>query len=236
MEEKKDTPNGYQAIYNRMEDFQWSEQEGVADLIKAWISAKEEMGSIVELDCTNPHFGNRFASLEATLAKINPVFAKHGLALIQFPTGSHLVNILVHTSGQQMRCRYAMAPTKRDPQALGSALTYARRYCAQAIAGVSGGQDDDAEASMRGDNSSSSGGNGGNTSDRHLKIEEVAQKFIKSANWKNAKEYGNALEKNWDSLMKGAKNLNERKSLAQLLNDHKSQLGGSTIATAGGDL
>ena len=77
MEEKKDTPNGYQAIYNRMEDFQWSEQEGVADLIKAWIAAKEEMGSIVELDCTNPHFGNRFASLEATLAKINPVFAKH---------------------------------------------------------------------------------------------------------------------------------------------------------------
>ena len=207
--------------YNRMEDFQFSE-EGIADLIKAWIAAKEEMGSIVELDCTNPHFGNRFASLEATL--------------IQFPTGSHLVNILVHTSGQQMRCRYAMAPTKRDPQALGSALTYARRYCAQAIAGVSGGQDDDAEASMRGDNSSNSGDNGGNTNDRHLKIEEVAQKFIKSANWKNAKEYGNALEKNWDSLMKGAKNLNERKSLAQLLNDHKSQLGGSTTAPAGGDL
>ena len=220
--------------YNRMEDFQFSE-EGIADLIKAWIAAKEEMGSIVELDCTNPHFGNRFASLEATLAKINPVFAKHGLALIQFPTGSHLVNILVHTTGQQMRCRYAMAPTKRDPQALGSALTYARRYCAQAIAGVSGGQDDDAEASMQGGNSSDSSDGNSSTSDRHLKIEEVAQKFIKSANWKNAKEYGNALEKNWDSLMKGAKNLNERKSLAQLLNNHKSALGG-TATPAGGDL
>ena len=89
---------------------------------------------------------------------------------------------------------------------------------------------------MRGDNSSGSSGGSSSTSDRHLKIEEVAQKFIKSANWKNAKEYGNALEKNWDSLMKGAKNLNERKSLAQLLNDHKSKLGGSTTATAGGDL
>ena len=89
---------------------------------------------------------------------------------------------------------------------------------------------------MGGDNSSKGGGNSGNTNDRHLKIEEVAQKFIKSASWKNAKEYGNALEKNWDSLMKGAKNLNERKSLAQLLNDHKSQLGGSTNAPAGGDL
>ena len=200
-------------------------------LVKSWLSAKEEMGSIVELDSTNPHFGNRFASLEATLQKINPIFAKHKLALMQFPTGTHLVNVLMHESGQQMTCSYEMAPVKRDPQALGSALTYARRYCAQAISGVSGGQDDDAEAGMKDIPENSDGGNS-NVSDRHLKIEEAAEKFIKSANWKNSKEYSNALEKNWDSLMKAAKNLNERKCLAQLLNDHKGNIGGSSKASS----
>jgi len=230
MEEKeRDIPLHMDAGNHGILNFSFSQDCSL--LVKAWLEAKEEMGSIVELDATNPHFGNRFASLESTLQKINPIFTKHKLALMQFPTGSHLVNALIHESGQQMICSYEMAPVKRDPQALGSALTYARRYCAQAIAGVSGGVDDDAEAGMKDIPVDGNTGNA-NISDRHLKIEEAAEKFIKSASWKNAKEYSSALEKNWDSLMKSAKNLNERKSLAQLLNDHKAKLGGSTSKTS----
>ena len=203
-----DEYTGDQGIF---EDVKFSEK--ISNLVKAWITAKLEMGEVIPYDAINPHFKNRFASLEATVQKINPIFGKHKLALFQLPTGSHLVNILAHDSGEWMSCRYAMAPTKRDPQMLGSALTYARRYCAQSLAGVCGGQDDDAEAAMG--EAKSGGGSSGPTP------ESISDKFIKSKDWGSYAEYSGELESSWDDLMKGTKNLNERKKLADVLNKHK---------------
>ena len=37
--------------------------------------------NVIEHDSRNPHYKNRFASLEATLTKINPTFAEFGLVL-----------------------------------------------------------------------------------------------------------------------------------------------------------
>ena len=58
MEEKKDTPNGYQAIYNRMEDFQWSEQEGVADLIEIAVEKGRKKNNNLKLGICGEHGGD----------------------------------------------------------------------------------------------------------------------------------------------------------------------------------
>ncbi len=59
--------------------------------------------------------------------------------------------ILMHTSGQWL-CGVLLLPmTKQDPQAAGSAITYARRYALQSIAGVPS-EDDDGNKASQGQN------------------------------------------------------------------------------------
>ena len=129
------------------EDIQMSEK--TSDLMQAWIKAKIELGSVVKKEGVNPHFRNsKYATLDATLQRGEPVLARHGLGILQMPTDNRLVNLLFHESGQWISFRYRMAPVKNDSQALGSALTYSRRYCFQSICMLSGGDDDDGEAAM----------------------------------------------------------------------------------------
>ena len=186
-------------------------------LTEAWIAAKAKMGNVCEYDARNPHYKNRFASLEATLTKINPVFSEHGLALSQWPSGNQLINRLEHTSGQWLMSAYDISAVKKDPQQMGSAITYARRYCAQAIAGICGGEDDDAEIATHSEEGLSSVSIGG----PKQKPEDIFQEFIETV---SDGEYVEELEKQWDSLMKRTNTLSHRKKLASLLNAKKTTL------------
>lgn len=185
-------------------------------LTAAWIKAKGEMGNVCEYDSKNPHFKNRFASLEATLTKINPVFSKHGLALSQWPSGNQLINRLEHESGQWIMSAYDISAIKKDPQQMGSAITYARRYCAQAIAGICGGEDDDAEMAMDHGvaNSASIGG-------PRQKPEDIYEEFLESVSEENFVEELNA---QWDDLMRRTNKLADRKKLASLLGAKRNSI------------
>jgi uncharacterized protein (DUF3820 family) len=59
-----------------------------------------------------------------------------------------LVTTLLHSSGQWVRGVYPVNPIKNDPQAIGSAITYARRYALASIVGVVAEEDDDGEMAM----------------------------------------------------------------------------------------
>ena len=181
-------------------------------LTKALIAAKSEMGNVIEYDSKNPHYKNRFASLEATLTKINPTFNKYGLNLSHWPAGNQLISRLEHISGQWMMSSYDLSAIKKDPQQMGSALTYARRYCAQAIAGLCGGEDDDAEmVNMPSAASSSSSMAVGGPKQTP---EDIFAEFVEST---NVDEYEKILEENWDELMRRVNKLSDRKKLASLL-------------------
>jgi hypothetical protein len=54
----------------------------------------------------------------------------------------------MHTSGEWLKGRLPLLPVKADPQAQGSAITYARRYSLSAIVGLCTEEDDDAEQAM----------------------------------------------------------------------------------------
>jgi ERF superfamily len=58
-----------------------------------------------------------------------------------------LVTTLSHLSGEYIKSVLPLNPVKNDPQSMGAAITYARRYALAAIAGVCP-SDDDAESAM----------------------------------------------------------------------------------------
>lgn len=101
-------------------------------------------------DSTNPHFKSKFASLAAVKEAVIPVLNKHGLSLAQFPKAGDgtagCVNFLLHHSGQWTEEECLLPLDKNNAQGAGSAITYARRYSLQGIAGVVAEEDDDANA------------------------------------------------------------------------------------------
>lgn len=127
---------------------------GLDKLAPAYVAAWGELPAVVAKDASNPHFGNDYATLEATLKLIKPVFAKHGLALLQssgrIADGNiDVVSLLLHSSGQQIALTTQMPlGGKLTSQAAGSATTYGKRYMAKGIAGLAD-SDDDGEAASQ---------------------------------------------------------------------------------------
>lgn len=120
---------------------------------KALADAQGELTNI-GFDAANPHFKSRYATLAAVLSAIRPILSKHKLAFSQLPTTNAdgsvtLYTQLTHESGQWQRCDFPVKGARGNgPQDMGSALTYARRYCACAIVGVAGEEDDDGNAAQ----------------------------------------------------------------------------------------
>jgi hypothetical protein len=94
-----------------------------------------------------------YADLTDVSAAVLPLLGKHGLSFTAFPTlnaaGAFVLRYhLLHVSGERETGEYPL-PTG-NPQAIGSAITYARRYCLCAVTGVSPDDDDDAAAAVAG--------------------------------------------------------------------------------------
>lgn len=127
--------------------------DGFTSLATALVKAQSEFRD-PSMDATNPHFRSRFVSLKGVLDAVRPALHKHGIALVQEidfdGERSFVRTILLHTSGQSVESRCPILTSKpNDPQAMGSAITYARRYSVAAICGVApSDEDDDGEAAV----------------------------------------------------------------------------------------
>ena len=102
----------------------------------------------------NPHFKNRYADLASVFDALRGPFSKNGIAVTQTTEVREgmmlLVTTVAHASGQWFASEYPLpSPGAVRPQELGSALTYARRYSLQSIAGIAADDDDDAEAAEK---------------------------------------------------------------------------------------
>jgi hypothetical protein len=123
----------------------------VNDLATALAKAQSEIKHAVK-DSSNPFFKSSYADLASVWEACRAPLSKHGLSVTQttdvLENGQAvLITTLLHSSGQYIQGRYPLNPIKNDPQAMGSAVTYARRYTLQAIVGIAP-DDDDAEAAM----------------------------------------------------------------------------------------
>lgn len=129
----------------------WSETR--AELAKAMVAAQQSLG-LVAKSSTNPHFKSKYADLATVLDAVLPALNGAGISLLQAPGGDidgnvTLTTTLLHESGEWMESTLTMRPTKSDPQGVGSAITYARRYAALSVAGAAPEDDDGNAASQR---------------------------------------------------------------------------------------
>lgn len=111
-----------------------------------------KVGKIVKEE-TNTFFKNKYASLSNILDAIQIPLAEAGLTFSQMPDGDEtLTTILIHAeSGEYMLSSYSMHAAKKDPQGIGSAITYARRYALGAVLGLNIDVDDDGNAASGND-------------------------------------------------------------------------------------
>lgn len=128
-------------------------------------------------DAENPFFRSRYATLQSVRDAMQQAFAENGLSVVQIPeigderqerteqvetkSGSvydkvvvygiiKLRTILLHASGQMLDCGTLSAEVDvSDPQKMGSAITYFRRYALAAISQTVSDEDDDAAAVSR---------------------------------------------------------------------------------------
>lgn len=123
--------------------------EKIDKITEALIAVQSEMGTVTK-ENENPYFKSKYADLAAVHRLCMPILTKNGLCVSQVcapsEKGVKIVTLLLHKSGQYLGSELEMIPTKMDPQGIGSAITYARRYALMAIIGLVAEEDDDGNA------------------------------------------------------------------------------------------
>jgi len=114
-------------------------------IAKALSSAQASMTG-AKKDATNPFFKSNYSDLTAVMSAISKPFADNDLSFVQAAeedNGMIAVSTrIMHSSGQWIESTTKLPAVKHDPQAYGSAITYAKRYGLQALAGVPSVDDD----------------------------------------------------------------------------------------------
>ena len=87
------------------------------------------------------HHG-KYATLAAILDHVRPVLAEQGLAVLQPIDEDGVRTLIVHTSGSTFDAGTYPVGNYPNPQAQGSAISYARRYGLMSVLGIAGVDDD----------------------------------------------------------------------------------------------
>ncbi|MCU5181552.1 ERF family protein [Bacillus toyonensis] len=142
-----------------------NKSETITELAKALVKFNSEVNKIAK-DADNPFFKNNYATLDTIIDEIRPILSKHGLSIMQIPSGDGqnvtLKTLLLHESGEWLESdELTMKPVKNDPQAVGSCITYARRYSLAAFLSLNTGEDDDGNGATYGKDKPKPKGNSG---------------------------------------------------------------------------
>lgn len=128
-----------------------SQSEEIKDLVAALSKAQGMMKPAI-FNRVNPHFKNRYADFTSCMDSCRDPLSNNGLSVMQYCETINdklmLVTMLAHISGQWIKSYFPLSPKSMESQAVGSAMTYAKRYSLSALLGiVSDDEDDDGEAS-----------------------------------------------------------------------------------------
>jgi len=127
-----------------VETYAWSDQCG--EFAAALATAQGQMSNAAK-DSENPHFRSKYADLASVIDAVRPHLSAVGICFQQFPTTKGKVvsvtTIFRHKSNQWTACTLTAEARASDPQSVGSAVTYLRRYGLMAMAGIAPAEDDD---------------------------------------------------------------------------------------------
>lgn len=109
--------------------------------------AKKEIGTISK-DSRNPFFKSKYFDINKVLEVIEPILQKHEILLLQPLKDGIVTTILITKDGKSSVESSMQLPPINDPQKLGSAITYFRRYTLQSLLGLQA-EDDDANLAAK---------------------------------------------------------------------------------------
>ena len=125
--------------------------ESMAAIAPALAAAQSEMTG-AKKGSRNPHFRSSYADLAAVMEAVMPALNKHGISVLQFPSfdlETKLVSVetrLLHKSGEWVAGTCSALPKDhKNVQAVGSTITYLKRYGLQSMTGCPS-EDDDGNA------------------------------------------------------------------------------------------
>ena len=111
----------------------------VHDLANAQMARK-----VPRKDAVNPFHKNKYATLNSCMAAIKPALNQNNFAIVQCggkdEFGHYVETKFVHTSGKEFVSKIYLELEKAGMQAIGSAITYAKRY---GLLGLSGMEPDE---------------------------------------------------------------------------------------------
>jgi hypothetical protein len=127
--------------------------ETIIELATALSAAQ---GEIQDASKDAEGYGYKYADLAQILQILRPVFAKHGLSVVQLPHnqdgGIAVTTRLCHKSGEWIEETLVMPAEKSKQlslaQDIGKIITYARRYMLSAVAGIT---QEDPDAAKKGE-------------------------------------------------------------------------------------
>ena len=98
----------------------------------------------IKKDGKNPHFKNTYATLPQILSEVKPILTELGLTLLQPIANGYVYSVV--TDGDKLRIESGLKlPENLNPQQIGSAITYFRRYTLSSLLALEI-EDDDGNA------------------------------------------------------------------------------------------
>lgn len=110
-------------------------------ILKALFELKKEVGTMTK-DSTNPFFKSKYFDINQLLEHIEPLARKNNLIILQ-PIVRGFVRTEIHNidNGEMVFSEIELTGIK-DPQKVGSEITYFRRYTLQSLLGIQAEDDD----------------------------------------------------------------------------------------------
>lgn len=114
------------------------------NIYKKIFNAKKEIVAISK-DSTNPFFKSNYFDINKILSEVEPILEKNNLLLLQPIKAERVKTIIIDVESGESIKSVMHLPISQDPQKLGSAITYYRRYTLQSLLGLQA-EDDDAQS------------------------------------------------------------------------------------------
>ena len=105
---------------------------------------QQEIGGISKLE-SNPFYNSKYFDINWLIKQLNPLLLKHKLLLLQPIEDNKVVTKIICVESNSDVSSFLTIPAVSDPQKLGGAITYLRRYTLASLLGLQA-EDDDANS------------------------------------------------------------------------------------------
>jgi hypothetical protein len=115
--------------------------ESITKILPALFKAKSELKALTK-GAENPYFSSTYVDLNTVLEEVEPVLEKNGMIVLQPVNGKSVETIIIHDSGEFISSEMDMVLDKNTMQAVGSAVSYSRRYTLMSLLSLKALDDD----------------------------------------------------------------------------------------------